>query len=106
MEERPKESLKSMLRNFYSLGHVAAFAWFMGVIFLVLTVIFAVMFFRVASTREQIMYATLFLTGMMMLALMKIFAWQMMHRTAIRRDLRRIADRLAALERGGNGPRA
>ena len=53
--------------------------------------------FPVGGVKEQIMFAVLFLCGVQMIALIKIFAWQMIHRNGIKREIKRLEIRIANL---------
>ena len=56
-----------------------------------------VKFFDSALAKDQILYATVFLTCVVFISMVKTFAWQMMHRNSIKREIKRLAIRLAEL---------
>lgn len=98
-DESREGSIRSMVSEFYSrrmfwtaLYIVAiALAFFIGAVFS------AVKFLDAAETRDQILYATLFLAFTHLLGLMKIFSWQMVHRNSIAREIKRLALHIADL---------
>ena len=52
------------------------------------------MFFRTENIRLQIFYAVMFLMFMQFLGMMKFFAWQMIHRNSLKREIKRLEIRL------------
>ena len=99
-----EESLRQMMKDFYNrrtIG-IVILTWVFGIAAMGLAIWCAVKFFGAEATRDQIMYATGFMVFMLWLALMKIFAWQMIHRNSIKRELKRLELRIAQLapERG------
>jgi multisubunit Na+/H+ antiporter MnhG subunit len=103
-DEAREDTIRSMLSEFYSrkMAATAAFIWAIGVIFLALAVYSAVAFFRTDQTKYQILYATIFITCFYTVGLMKIFAWQMLHRNSIKREIKRLELRIAELASSGN----
>lgn len=98
-DESKEEGLRSIVRDFYSrkLRSSAVLVWVVGIPFVALAVYSAVQFFQTDQTKWQIMYAVLFLVGVHGVDLMKIFAWQMVHRHSIKRNLKRLELRIAEL---------
>jgi hypothetical protein len=98
-DESREDGIWTMLSDFYSrkMLSIAIFIWVWGILFMVMTVYGAVMFFRVDQTKSQIMYAAIFICGCQFVGLMKIFAWQMIHRNSIKREIKRLELRIAAL---------
>ena len=94
-----EDTIRSMLSEFYSrkMAATAAFIWVIGALFLAGAVYSAVMFFRTGETKDEIMHATIFLTCFFAMGLMKIFAWQMLHRNSIKREIKRLELRVAEL---------
>jgi len=94
-----EDSIRSMLTEFYSrkMAATAAFVWAIGLFFVAVAVYSAVAFFRTGQTGDQILHATIFLTAVNAIGLMKIFAWQMLHRNSIKREIKRLELRLAEL---------
>ncbi len=98
-DESKEDSLVSIGKEFYSrkLLSTAILVWGLGLVFLALVAHSAVQFLRSDQTREQIMYATLFICGVNGVGLMKIFAWEMVHRQAIKREIKKLELRVAQL---------
>jgi multisubunit Na+/H+ antiporter MnhG subunit len=102
-----EDTIRFMLSEFYSrkMAATALLVWGVGLLFLAAAVYSAVAFFRAAETRDQILYATTFLSSLLIMGLLKIFAWQMLHRNSIKREIKRlelqIAELAAALNKAG-----
>ena len=94
-----EDSIRSMLSEFYSrkMAATAALVWTIGILFCAAAVYSAVAFFRTAETKDQIMYATIFITCSNGMGLMKVFAWQMLHRNSIKREIKRVELQIAEL---------
>src|SRR4030042_548025 len=94
-----EDSIRSMLSEFYSrkMAATAAFVWIIGILFLAAAVYSAVKFFGAVETKYQILYATIFISCFYGLGLMKIFAWQMLHRNSIKREIKRLELRIAEM---------
>ena len=99
-----EDTIRSMLSEFYSrkMAATAAVIWAIGLLFLAAAIYSAVAFFHASETRDQIMYATIFLSCFLGLGLMKIFAWQMLHRNSIKREIKRLELRIAQLTPSSN----
>lgn len=104
-DDSGEDSIRGMLREFYCprMRATAAIIWLIGLTFLILAMYSAVRFFRTAETRDQIMFAAIFICCFNGIGLMKVFAWQMLHRNSIKQAIRRLELRVAnpvgALER-------
>ncbi|MBZ5585544.1 MAG: DUF998 domain-containing protein, partial [Acidobacteriia bacterium] len=85
------------VKNTISSLVLGPWGWLQTIAFIALAAYSATQFFKVDQTRGQIMYAALFIMGAHGVGLMKIFAWEMLHRSSIRRDLRRVELRVAEL---------
>ncbi len=98
-DDAGEDGLRSMLRDFYSrkMWSIVLLVWVWAVIFCCGAVFSAVKFFRTDLTRSQIMYAALFVCFVHGAGLMKVFAWGMIHRRGIRRQIRRLELRIAEL---------
>jgi hypothetical protein len=92
-------SIRSMMSEFYSrrMLWTAVFVWTVAVVLVLAAALSAVKFFAAKETKGQILYATLFLTFFHWLGLMKVFAWQMIHRSSITREVKRLELRVAEL---------
>ncbi len=98
-DESREGSIHSMVSEFYSrrMGWTAVFVWVVALVLLIGAVFSAVRFFGAEEAKSQILYATLFLTFFYWLGLIKIFAWQMVHRNSIAREIKRLALHIAEL---------
>ena len=104
MNNEPRENtIWSMASDFYNrkMLSIVIFVWAWAIAIMALIVYSAVRFFDVDRTKSQIMYAAMyaaiFVCGCQFMALMKMFAWQMIHRNSIKRDIKRLELRVAAL---------
>ncbi len=57
----------------------------------------AVKFFAADQTKSQIMYAAIFIVACQFAGRMKVFAWQMIHRNNIKREIKRLELSIATL---------
>jgi len=98
-DESEEESLVAIAKDFYSrkLLSTAILVSGLVLVFLALAAYSAVQFLRSDQTREQIMYATLFICGVNGVGLIKIFAWEMIHRQSIKRQIKNLELRIAQL---------
>ena len=98
-DESREDTIGSMLRDFYNrrMLSVAIFIWAWALVITAVTIFSAVKFFNVDQTRDHIMYASIFICGCLFISIMKIFAWQMIHRNNIKREIKRLELRIAAL---------
>ncbi len=90
------DTLRDMLATFYSrkLRSTALFIWGWGLLFVAAAIWAAVMFFRAENTGDQILYATVFVCSYLTVGLMKVFAWQTIHRHSIKREIKRLELRM------------
>ena len=98
-DESKEEGLRSIVRDFYSrkLLSSAVLAWVVAVIFVGLAVYSAIHFFRTDQVQLQIMYAALFIVGVHEFDVIRIFAWQIVHRHSLKREVKRLELRVAEL---------
>ncbi len=98
-DEAREDTIGSMFRDFYNrrMRSVVIFIWGWGLAIMAVTIFSAIRFFNVGQTRSQIMFAAIFICGCQFIALMKIFAWQLIHRNCIMREIKRLELRIAAL---------
>ena len=96
-----KNTFESMLKDFYNKKMVSMviLTWGMGLVFIAGAIVSAVLFFQTVSTQYQIVYASLFITFMLFLAIIKIFAWQLIHRNGILREIKKLELRIAEMSR-------
>jgi len=92
-------SLFTMIKDFYNrkMLSIIILIWVDFMIFLALAIFSVKMFFKSDQTKEQIMYAVIFLCCIQLAALLKIFSWQMIHRNNIKRSMKRLETRIAEL---------
>ena len=98
-DEPRADTIWSMVGDFYNrkMLSVIIFIWGWGLAIMAVTIFSAVKFFKVEQTKSQIMYAAIFICGCQFIALMKIFAWQLIHRNGLKREIKRLELRIAAL---------
>ncbi|MBL7189304.1 MAG: hypothetical protein ISS70_23495 [Phycisphaerae bacterium] len=98
-DEPREDTIGSMLKDFYNrrMLSIVVFVWVWGIFVAGVAIFGAVKFFGTDQTRSQIMYAAIFIAGCQFVALTKIFAWQMIHRNSIKREIKRLELRIAAL---------
>ena len=98
-DEAKEDSLRSMIGDFYNRKMLSKIIliWSYAIVIIAGAVFCAVRFFDTDSVRDQIMYATIFLTCVAFMSLVKIFAWQMIHRNGIKREIKRLELRIAEL---------
>ena len=95
------DSLWQMVIEFYNKRMLAIVIadWVYAIVFIGLAIFSGIRFFGAEDTQSQIMYAAIFLCCIQFIALMKIFAWQMIHRNGIKRDIRALRADIAELSR-------
>ena len=94
----PKEdTLCSMVGEFYNrkMLPIIALTWGWFLVILALAIFSAARFFEADDAKSQIMYAAVFVCCFQLFILIKIFAWQMIHRVSIKRAIRRLETRVA-----------
>jgi hypothetical protein len=98
-DDSREDSIRSMIGDFYNrrMLSTAVLIWAVGLIFMAGAIYSAVRFFEAGETKAQILYATLFLCLFNLIGLLKIFAWQIIHRNGIRREIKRLELRVAEL---------
>jgi|GEM_PF-425618 len=98
-DDSNEDTIRSMVSEFYSrkMLSIALLVWVFAVIFLAGTVYSAVRFAYSEQTKSLIMYATLFIVFVEGIALMKIFAWQMLARNSVKREIKRLELRIVEL---------
>jgi hypothetical protein len=92
-----EDGLWGMAREFYNRQMLCTFAfvWFWGLVCIAGAVYCGVHFFQTGETRLQIAYAAGFVCFVHGVGMMKIFAWQLIHRNNIKRAIRRLETRVA-----------
>lgn len=91
--------LTSMLKDFYNrkMLSMVVLLWGWAIVMIAGIIYSGIAFFRTESTRAQIMYATIFTCCFIIIAILKVFAWQMIHRNALVRDIKRLELRIVEL---------
>ncbi|MBN2593083.1 MAG: hypothetical protein JXA81_06225 [Sedimentisphaerales bacterium] len=98
--DRAKEDgLLGMVGDFYTrkMLSMVVLVWGMGIIFMGIAIFSAIRFFGTGEIRYQIMYAIIFLTCVQWVSSLKVFAWQLIHRNSIKREIKRLELRIAEL---------
>lgn len=87
--------LRSMIKEFYSrkMLFIAVLVWIWGIIFFVGAVYSAIRFYK----NGQILDAIIFLCCLQLVSLAKIFAWVMVTKNSIQREIKRLELRIAEL---------
>lgn len=98
-DDSREDSIRTMIGDFYSrkMLSVAMLVWFWAVVFFVGAGYSAMKFFETDETQLQIMYAAVFICLVQFVGLMKVFAWQMLARNNIKRDIKRLEIRIGEL---------
>ena len=94
-----EDTLRGMLRDFYNRQNTSSIlvAWGYAVVVIAVAVFCGIRFFKVDDHRMQLMYAVVFLVMMQFMQLIKIFAWQLIHRNGLKREIKRLEIRIAQL---------
>jgi len=98
-DDSREDTLRSMVSLFYSrkMLSTAVLVWAYFIIILVPAVFSGIQFFKTDQTKDQIMYAAIVVCCVQFIALIKVFAWQMIHRNSIKREIKRVEIRLAEI---------
>jgi hypothetical protein len=99
-DDTQDNTLRVIYRDFFNrkMTSIVAITLVYSLIFMVLAVFCAVQFFKVEQTREQILYAALFICLLQWLALMKLFALQFILKNSINRSIKRLEIHVAQLD--------
>ena len=94
-----EDTFRSMLSDFYNRRMLSTviLLWALGLVFIGAAVVCAVLFSKSSETKAQIMYAALFVVFFQFLSIMKVFAWQIIHRNGLKREIKRLELRLSEL---------
>jgi len=98
-DDSKEDSIMSMAKDFYSrkMWSTAVLVWVWAIIFFAGAVYSAIQFLEADETKSQIMYAAIFVACVFGIGLMKVFAWEMVHRHSIKREIKRLELRIAQL---------
>jgi len=91
-DDSRENTLWSMVGDFYNrkMLSMVILVWGIGVTFMGVAIFSGVKFFGTGEIRYQIMYAVIFLTCIQWVGLLKIFAWQLIHRNSVKREIKRL----------------
>lgn len=91
-EDLKEDSLLTMVKVFYSkkMRSIAIVVWIWALIFFGGSIFCAIRFLATEETKDLIMYAALFVCFFHGIGLMKIFAWSMIQRHSIKREIKRL----------------
>jgi uncharacterized membrane protein YbjE (DUF340 family) len=100
-DDSKEDSLWSMATDFYNrkMLPIIILVWVYALVFITLTVFSAVKFFGTEQIKYQIMYAAIFICCIQFVSLIKIFAWQMIHRNGIKRQIKKLELRITELKK-------
>jgi hypothetical protein len=98
-DESKEETLRSMARDFYNrkMLSIVILVWFWAIIFIAGAIYSGLEFFKTDQICDQIMFAAVFICCANGLGLMKIFAWLMIHKNSIKREIKRLEFRIVEL---------
>jgi hypothetical protein len=98
-DDSREDTVWAMVSQFYSrqMRSTAILLWVAFLIILAICVVLAVLFFNAEQMRWQIVYAALFVVVAGWLSMIKVFAWLMIHRNGIKREIKRLELRIAEL---------
>jgi uncharacterized membrane protein YbjE (DUF340 family) len=98
-DDSREDTLRSMIGDFYSkkMWSIALLIWAFAIVFFAGATYCAIQFLRTDQTKLQIMYAAIFILCVGGIGWMKIFAWQMLNKNSIKREIKRLELRIAEL---------
>jgi uncharacterized membrane protein YbjE (DUF340 family) len=104
-DESRQDTIRSMVSDFYSrkMLSTAILVWVWAIIFFAGAAYCAFQFFKTDETQSQIMYAAIFIPCVLGIGFMKVFAWEMVHRHSIKREIKRLELRIAELAEAMKG---
>ncbi|MHC4562903.1 MAG: DUF6768 family protein [Planctomycetota bacterium] len=76
---------------------MAILAWVYILAFTAMMVVAALQFFQTEATRDQILWATVFLASSFIVMFLKLWFWTVMNRNAVTREIKRLELRVAEL---------
>jgi hypothetical protein len=90
--ESKEDSIWSMARDFYGpkMRSTAILVWAWAIIFFAGAAYCTFKFFETDETKYHIMYAALFVCFVDGICLMKVFAWMMIQRLGIKREIKKL----------------
>src|SRR4030042_1015904 len=103
-DDSREDSLRSMMGDFYNrrMASTAILVWVIGLVCMAGAAYSAVAFLGADEVKGQILYATLFLSFLYLIGILKIFSWQLIHRNSIKRQIKRLELRIADLAKSAD----
>jgi uncharacterized membrane protein YbjE (DUF340 family) len=100
-DESKEDSIWSMARDFYSRKMLSTtiLVWVWAIIFFAGAVYCGIQFLSSDQTKRQIMYASIFVPCVLGIGFMKVFAWEMINRHSIKREIKKLELRIAELSK-------
>ena len=94
-----EDFLWAMVRDFYNkkMLPIIILLWAWAIILIATSVWSGIGFYNSDQVKSQIMYTVIFVCCIQFFVLVKIFAWQMIHRNGIKREIKRLELRIAEL---------
>ncbi|MHC4192239.1 MAG: DUF6768 family protein [Planctomycetota bacterium] len=98
-DDSKEDSYGSYVRDFFSekMRWVMITVWVWFFIFMVPIIISIIFFFMTDQTKYQIMFAAIFVCCCLTIGFLKVFAWVMLQRHGIKREIKRLELRIAEL---------
>ncbi len=98
-DESKEDSYRSMIKDFFSkkMRWVMINLYIWSSIFFALVVVSIIQFFRTDQTRDQIMYATIFICSSLSIGFCKVITFVMLQKHSIKREIKRLELRIAEL---------
>jgi hypothetical protein len=104
-DDSKEDTIRPMIGDFYNKKMLSTIivVWAYALVIIALAIFSGIRYFEVDQVKYQIMYATIFICCGQFMSLIKIFAWQMIHRNTIKRELKRLELRIAELNQTVKG---
>jgi hypothetical protein len=98
-DDAADDTLRGMFWSFYNRRMLwfVIMIWAWALVFMAVAIYAGIRFFKTDDTRYQILYAVIFLCSVQFIAVMKVFAWQLIHRNSIKRAIKRLEARIEQL---------
>jgi len=94
-------SIWTFAKDFYNMKMLPfiLIVWAFGIVCIVGAVWSAIEFFNTEDTRLLIMYAVIFIVFVIWLGMLKTFAWMMIHRNGLRRQISKLEAKIDELSK-------
>jgi hypothetical protein len=98
-DDSKENTLRSMLKEFYNrkMTSVVIAVWVLAAACIAGAVYSGIQFFKTDQIQRQIMFAVIFIVCLDVVGQMKIFAWLMIYKNSIKREIKRLELRIAEL---------